>query len=483
MTTKRDRARPGNGQTAKNKAARKTATSQAAAKRPPTIDLKAQGASRGSAAKAKTPAASTPAAGKKSAKKSATASTPSDSLSAKTEVKKTDEKDTATTTPPTDKTSGAAPAKKPPPTATGVQAQPARQTSSMRDMQGMLGLGLAAFGGGVVALLGSWALQPGDTDGTQALQQAYDARLSAMEKSMDMVQSTGTERATRVAAINGELGAVRDTLQIMQGAVAGAGARIDDLDGGLVGARAEIAALQRAMAEVPGADARQAAMRRLQGIEASLKGIAGDLEAAQAGTAALVARVTQLETRSSAAQASGRAAALTLALTSLERAVKSGSAYGSELDTVERIIGAEPALERLRVFAASGVPTRRMLMDEFDAAAVRIRAAIPAPPEADNWTGQVLSGARSYLGIQPTGAARGNDPQAVLARLRARLIAGDLAAAMAEYGRLDATAQAMAKAWFDRLNASEAAREALDGLLHSAVAALGRAQSATHATE
>jgi hypothetical protein len=87
-----------------------------------------------------------------------------------------------------------------------------------------------------------------------------------------------------------------------------------------------------------------------------------------------------------------------------------------------------------------------------------------------------VAGARGLVQIHPVGAAVGEDPAAIAARIGDDLNHGDLAAAHAEWAKLPDPGKAVAQGWADALQGRLAAEAAAQGLVGKAIAALGQAK-------
>ncbi len=101
------------------------------------------------------------------------------------------------------------------------------------------------------------------------------------------------------------------------------------------------------------------------------------------------------------------------------------------------------------------------------------KAAGP-PPATGGFLEKLEANASRLVRIRPVDAPPGDDNAAVLARLEAAAAKADIAAALAELGKLDAAARAPAQAFIDKANARQAALTAARQLAADASLALGQ---------
>lgn len=239
------------------------------------------------------------------------------------------------------------------------------------------------------------------------------------------------ELAARVAQVEG------------RPAVAGGGgesaAQIEELD-------RRIAALTERVAGLgPREEAPSDLPERLAAVERQAKAVADRLAAAAppAGEALRVA--------------------LVLGVGELSEQALSGRPYADALSQVESLLGADRALaEPLKPNAAPGIPTVTALRRDFDDVARRVVEA--AAGEGDHWLDHVRGRLAALFVLRRTGEVPGEAPDAVVARAEARLQNGDLAAAVAEIGKLSGRPAEAAADWRRRAETRLEAEKALAAL-------------------
>ena len=260
-------------------------------------------------------------------------------------------------------------------------------------------------------------------------------RLEAVEAAL--TQITQDDASRRLAALDDRLTSLS--------------ARLSDAEVAAETGREEVRGLIEQMAgsgEGQAASAAIAALtRRIDAVEAAAKAeTQGQIASVRAETRADMAGLReQIATNTSGAPAARAAAALTIAVAGLERAVNSGAAFARELSTVEALAGALDEITALKAYAKEGVARRDELAEAFEDAASAAMGA--TAPLTDGFFDRLIANARRIVRIRPTGEVEGETTGAILARAEARLAAGDLAAAVDELATLEPAAQAAMAAW------------------------------------
>ncbi len=185
------------------------------------------------------------------------------------------------------------------------------------------------------------------------------------------------------------------------------------------------------------------------------------------------------------------AAAVALAVGHLRDAALGGRAFSAPLSNVKALLVAEGgippdlarALRELENHAAAGVATPADLRRRLSAEASAIlRAGVAG---TDGWVDETLRRLAAVVTVRRTGDVPGAGVDARLARAEARLVAGDLAAAVAELAALTDGAADAAAPWLELANARLAVEAALADLQVEAVsrvAAIGDAAGGSAST-
>ena len=174
-----------------------------------------------------------------------------------------------------------------------------------------------------------------------------------------------------------------------------------------------------------------------------------------------LARLTEAETaataRATEADAAAQAAAHAKALDVLSAAVATGQPFAAELQAL-----ADPALtSALGATAGSGVPSLAQLQSSFpDAAREALRLARDLSTE-DGWGDRLVDFLATQTGARPLTPLEGTTPDAILSRAEFALSEGRIADALAELDPLDPAVKAALDPWTTQAKAHLAAATAL----------------------
>ncbi|MES2665560.1 MAG: hypothetical protein V4712_05635 [Pseudomonadota bacterium] len=318
---------------------------------------------------------------------------------------------------------------------------------------------IPAVFGGLLAAAGGFAASHYDL-----LQLQTPVDTSAIEASL-------AGQAQETAALKAELAALAaqpapdaglaDRLAALEQSVAAADTGA--LATALSALEARLAAIEAMPSDGTGASA--AALVALQAEVAALKGsgaalgqdigkLAADAEArlaeAEEQAAAMKAEAQEIARKATAAAAIGR----------VQAALESGGPYAAALVD----LGPVDIPMVLRESATTGLPTLASLADAFPAAA---RAALDASLRAnmgESWSERVATFLRNQSGARSLTPREGTDPDAVLSRAEAALVAGDLATALTELQGLPEVGRTAMADWLALADAHLAAQAALTTL-------------------
>jgi len=198
---------------------------------------------------------------------------------------------------------------------------------------------------------------------------------------------------------------------------------------------------------------------RIMALESAVKGLA-------AATAPLAA-----------SGANDRAARLTIACEALRAAVESGAPYQSELNAVRSLGVDQNATAPVEAFAASGVPSAAALARELAALVPALQDASEPQTGEATFIDRLKSNAQKLVRITPLNAPAGNDPQAVVDRIRLDAAHADIAAARTDLNALPDAAKPLAEAWSKKADARDAAVAASRKIAADALAALAQPSS------
>jgi hypothetical protein len=311
--------------------------------------------------------------------------------------------------------------------------------------------------GGALAAIGGFALSHFDVLGLAAPD--VSAELGGLKADLGRLAEADTALAADQARA---LEALEASLDQMQGRLAALEAapapeipdlsRIDALDARLAaieavpeGGEASTAALAAKLSELE---------RRLAARPAGID--KAEVDAALARLAAAEAKAAQ---RAEEAAAATAAAARAAGLDRLRAAVEGGSGFRAELDAL-----GDPALTGVLGPYAAGVATLADLQAAFpDAARQTLQLARDASEER-GWGARLVDFLAAQTGARSLTPREGDGPDAILSRAEFALSEGRLTDAVAELGSLDEGLRAPFADWIARAEARLAVDAALEGL-------------------
>ncbi len=282
----------------------------------------------------------------------------------------------------------------------------------------------------------------------------------------------------RIAALEASLGGIQDAAV---SAINDIGARTEELAGTIgafEGRMASFETMPREPPDLSAFDARIAALEDMRSGGADAADLEAERARFEARAAALEDRIAALEERLAARDAS--APAMLLAVGQLRAALRGSGPFLAELGGVRAVATgdaeSESALDALAARAARGVPTLETLRGRFAGLASRaVRAA--QVPAADGWIDKTVARLSELVTVRPVGDVPGTSTGAVVARIEARLEAGDLNAAIGEAGGLSGAPAGVVSDWLADARARLAADRALAQLNVRSIGALGTSSS------
>ncbi|WP_173933433.1 hypothetical protein [Chelativorans sp. Marseille-P2723] len=363
------------------------------------------------------------------------------------------------------------------------------------------GLGLALLGGvtgAALALATAGALQwygilplAGETGEDPALLELQQdlAALRGEVAQLRQVEPQGLsaeELEQALAEPRQEIGELRDMVTAMRSATPGeVSAEVDSLAERISETESRLSSLVEMAQAAESGDFGE----RLAGLESSLNELAGTVEEVSQMARAVqqsmesdasrldefAERVTQLDERVAQLdeemerQDEGPRLALIVAASALKTAVERGAPFSGELETYTALTPDKAAIEPLRPYAETGIPTQAELSAEVSDVAARIAAANTQVPSDAGLVERLVASARSAVTVRPVGEVEGDAPEAVAARMEAAVERGDYARALSEYDALPPEAKEVAGDFAEKLRARQAADKVLEEALSRAL--------------
>lgn len=293
----------------------------------------------------------------------------------------------------------------------------ARRSTASLVLAGIVG-GLIVFGG--MSLL-QWAvIDPAQNNsGLQQQFAALNQEVDALAQALEQREAEGDGAAAEMIA------ALEQRLAMLEAG----------LEGG--GDQETLAALQEQAQKAE--DARGELASRLDAVEASIDDTTAEENAARAFAAA-----------------------------ALQSAIDRGGRFAAELNAYASVTQDTGTVETLEPFAEEGVPTRGELVERFPDVARKMLVAVNAGSDDAGILDRLVTSAKSVVTVRPTGEVEGDGAEAIVARMEARLVEGDLAGTIGQWETLPEAAKTASQDFADDLRARAAAEQILDETLAAA---------------
>jgi hypothetical protein len=182
-----------------------------------------------------------------------------------------------------------------------------------------------------------------------------------------------------------------------------------------------------------------------------------ELDALQKRMAALEQSAKAARDDIAKASSADIAARLALSAAGLRDAVASGAPFTAELAQTKSLSADDKVLAPLAPFATVGIPASPALAQELRALLPAMLKISGAPAPEGGFLERLQANAGKLVRVRPIDAPPGDDPSAVLARLEIDAAKTDIAAALADLGKLADATRAPAQAWIERAKARQAA--------------------------
>jgi hypothetical protein len=315
-----------------------------------------------------------------------------------------------------------------------------------------------------------------NAQGTQAsVTDEISGRLDRIEQALQGPPRTDAALAGRVAAAEAQAKALGDSL-------AASTRRVDELaataQSALTEAKAAAAVADAAKDAAKDATKNAAQSNTQTGVQRS------DIEALESRVAALQNAMKSLDAdlaqRASTSNADDRVMRLAIAAEALRAAVDRGAPFQAELAAV-RALGADAkATAQLEPFAVQGLTSTAELGRELAALTPALSRTIESEPSNDSILAKLESRAQKLVRITPVGTSAapvGDDAAALIARVNAEAVRGDIDAALAEIAKLPDEARALTDAWAKKAGTRQAALAESRHIAAAALAALAKPES------
>lgn len=337
-----------------------------------------------------------------------------------------------------------------------------------------------------VALKRTEAMRPTQPARPEPAQREAGRRSEPAWKASVPAEKPAARRSTASLVLAGIVGGlvVFGGMSLLQWAVVNPARNNNGLQQQFTALNQEVDALAQALEqrETEGADGATAETiaaleQRLAALESGLEGSGGDQETlatlqeqAQADEAARRELASRLDAVEAAIEdtTAEENAARAFAAAALQSAIDRGGPFGAELDAYASVTQDAGTVETLEPFAGEGVPTRSELVERFPDVARQMLLALNAGSDNAGILDRLVTSARSVVTVRPTGEIEGDGAEAIIARMEARLVEGDLAGAIGQWETLPEAAKAASQEFADDLRARAAAEQILEETLAAA---------------
>ncbi len=228
--------------------------------------------------------------------------------------------------------------------------------------------------------------------------------------------------------------------------------------------------LQRKLDDLSDASARLAAQfatlksdirTQSEGV-AKAETVKSEMSAIERKMAALAAKIDAIGERETEQRENAKRVLLSLELANLKRAIEKGASFERELGEIRQLAGGDYNLAGLENYKTGATLTLVSLQEGFRPLIAKILSRASGKEES-TVLDRIISNATNIVRIRRTGETEGDSAEAVLARMEARLKAGNLEAVLTEAKKLQPTIREPAEKWLSQVEA----RHTIDsGLAH-----------------
>lgn len=181
--------------------------------------------------------------------------------------------------------------------------------------------------------------------------------------------------------------------------------------------------------------------------ESAVTALSGRIDAVQASLKALDGRLASLESQAGQGDGAAAAAAKAIAAMTLRRAASGDGPFVTDLNLAASLGLAADDVAALRPLAEKGAPTPATLAAQFPAVGEAIIAATGAPAPDAGFFERLMAAIGGLVTVRPAGPMTGDDPLAIVSRMRAAVDAGKLDVALKERAALAETGKAVSAEW------------------------------------
>ncbi len=165
-------------------------------------------------------------------------------------------------------------------------------------------------------------------------------------------------------------------------------------------------------------------------------------------------------------------AALSFAIEGLARKIETGGAFERELKVVNAAIPNNKKLDNLTQYAKTGIKTIAQVQNDFKPV-LRDLLSVGDAQSTPGMVQKLVGSARSLIRIRRVGEVEGDSREALIARLEARVKAGDLPAALVAAKKLEGAAAKAAEVWVGEVEKRLMTIELIKSIRNDVISSLG----------
>ena len=349
---------------------------------------------------------------------------------------------------------------------------------------------VAGFVGAVITAAGLAALWfSGYVPARDAASAVMQGRIAALQTQVNALPKQQAAADTKAIDV------LSERLGKLEQAVAKLPARDPDLSERLTAADNAIKSLGIALTALTkrGDDVAASAAKAQQAADAAVKAVA-DLQASiqasvkssgdglsAAALEPLQQRIAALEQAAKTARSAAvqnttidKAARLALSAAALRDAVVSGAPFTADLKAAQSLGADSKAIAALAPFAPHGVPSEKALAHDLSPLLPVMVKASGAKKTPSDFLDRLQASAEKLVRVHPLDAPSGDDTSAVLARIELDAANADIAAALADLGKLPDKIHDIAVTWIARAKGRDAALAAARQIVADAMRGIGQ---------
>ncbi len=189
---------------------------------------------------------------------------------------------------------------------------------------------------------------------------------------------------------------------------------------------------------------------QVQEITGTLSGLQQTVEVNKTGLTSLTEQSADLESTVASVKASEKVAR-SVAVNALATALENDDALSLPISSVKALIGETPETARLEALNASGIATRKQLVNSLDGVINSVQNP-NAPAKGGSISDRFWANAQNLVSFRTSGPQEGDTPLAILSRVKAKVEADDLSAAKAEWEKLPSDVRENGASWIAQLD-------------------------------